>query len=168
MNISIATIPVNLSVISGMNVQHEIDNVMLKAEQRANFQMRIIHRGLNKLTSTWRHDPNIQYKIERTSDEISITVWTDDNIFFWVDQGTSIRYATMSKDFVPKTSPGSLRSGVGAGYLDHVDRNDPKPGIEARYFMKTLFDKYEKPFNNRVMKSMASEINRMWASIFRG
>jgi hypothetical protein len=168
MEMSVTTIPVRVSVIAGMNIQREIDNVMKKAEARANSQMRIMERQLHKLTATWNHDPQIQYEIKRDGDTISITVWTDDDIFFWLDQGTDVRYSTMTWDFIPKTTPGSLVSGWGKGGVDYIDEDAPRQGIQARLFMDTLFNKYHKPFNTRVAKSTAAEINRMWASMFKG
>lgn len=50
----------------------------------------------------------------------------------WLDKGTKVRYATMTSNFVPKTQPGSLASGVGRGGVAFVNKKRPRPGIEPR------------------------------------
>lgn len=54
--------------------------------------------------------------------------------FMFLTRGTSVRYATMSSDFKPKTSKGVLRSGSGGGRRTplFVDTAYPQPGIEPR------------------------------------
>ena len=54
--------------------------------------------------------------------------------WLWLDEGTEVRYATMTHDFQAKTSHRELVSGVGRGGLYFVNKRWPKPGIDAREF----------------------------------
>lgn len=54
--------------------------------------------------------------------------------FEWVNRGTRVRFATMSKDWKSKTRPGVIASYHGSGRLLFVSRKHPRPGIQARNF----------------------------------
>lgn len=70
----------------------------------------------------------------------------------WVSGGTTRRYATMTENWESKTSPGSIESGKGAGWVMYVDKKDPKPGIEPRMVDETLQDVLEIPFLQKIFK----------------
>jgi len=121
---------------------------------------------LRKLVSTWHHRVDFSYKVTQSGDGFEVLVWTEDEIFFYVDQGTRVRYATMTDDFEPKTTPGSLSGGVGKGGLAYVDVNNPKPGITARRFMETLEKQRDPRYNSRMRTAFDNTVNKWWASIF--
>lgn len=52
----------------------------------------------------------------------------------WVNRGTRIRYATMSKDWKSKTKPNVIASYAGRGRVLFISRKRPRPGIVARNF----------------------------------
>lgn len=52
----------------------------------------------------------------------------------WVNHGTRIRYATMSKDWKSKTKPNVIASYAGRGRVLFISRKRPRPGIVARNF----------------------------------
>lgn len=116
-----------------------------------NEELVIQKRMFERTTATWRHQP--QFIIDRassTGDDVIGSVWTDDEIYFWLDRGTSVRYATMSPEFKPKTKPGRLRSDVGA-FPDplFVNRDVPRPGIEARRFSDKIYDSRRNIYANK-------------------
>ena len=65
--------------------------------------------------------------------------------WIWLDLGTKVRYAVMTKNFVPKTREGQLNSWAGRGGMLFVSKKHPMPGIKARKFTKALADKWDKP-----------------------
>lgn len=72
----------------------------------------------------------------------------------WLNEGTRVRYATMSKNWRSKTSPGSFRSGAGRGRMLFVSRRRPRPGIQARDWTGKLTKQRRQPFTNRMIQAM--------------
>lgn len=58
--------------------------------------------------------------------------------WYWLNDGTDARYATMTKDFMPKTKPGIIRGFGGRGGLAYVSRKMPRNPIEAREFDEAI------------------------------
>lgn len=72
-------------------------------------------------------------------DEISISgkpadweLSTTNKIYGYLDEGTRVRYAHMTPNFVPRTSPGSFSVGPKVGGVAFIDKSRPLPGIKAR------------------------------------
>ena len=65
--------------------------------------------------------------------------------WLWLDAGTKVRYAVMTKNFVPKTRTSQLNSWAGRGGMLFVSKKHPMPGIKARKFTKALRERWEKP-----------------------
>jgi len=63
---------------------------------------------------------------------VSISSGRGADKWFWLDRGTKVRYATMSRNFRAKTQVGNLSSGAGRGGLIFVNKKKPRPGIKAR------------------------------------
>lgn len=122
---------------------------------------------LKKAVSTWRDPVPFYYKIEKKGDEVSVLVSTNNRIFYFINEGTDIRYATMTEDFIPKSSPGSLSAGMGAGGVAYVSRKVPRPGITPRRFMETVSLKHEARFLSRMAFTLSDEINNTFGGIFR-
>lgn len=72
----------------------------------------------------------------------------------WLDEGTSVRYATMTPDFQAKTKPRYLGSGRGRGGLMYVNRNRPRPGIKARGWTELIAKKWKRPFQRRMEEAL--------------
>jgi len=162
MELELIHIPKNLRSISNGK---QTDYITKRLKQVLAGEGLIMHNELTKLVSTWRHRPLFQYKTKMIGDEYSVTITVDDEIFYYLDQGTEIRYATMTNDFVAKTTPGSLRSGRGAGGLYKVDIEDPKPGITARNFLGTLREKREDKFNRNMERMFNRAADEWWDSM---
>ena len=78
----------------------------------------------------------------------------DGLIWFFLNDGTDIRYAVMTADFVPKTTPGTLTTVRGSGGLSHFDFNNPRPGIEARLWTHIIAEIEGGKFQKLVIKSV--------------
>lgn len=97
-------------------------------------EIRQIEKEFGKGTSTWSSSskPNWRLRITRGF-AISGTCTTGDTPFAYVEVGTRYRFRAMTPDFRPKTKPGVLGSGPGAGGPSHFVRR-PLPGIKGRGF----------------------------------
>lgn len=131
------------STLSPRRVRAEILNA-LKEEGRE------IKRELTEdVTGTWReHKPNFSEPVVRYAggDALVMVAYGQDeagDVFRFLDEGTRIRYAKLSPDWVSKTAPGKLKSGQGAG---HVMRRGyeagPHPGIKARGWTDLIKQKH--------------------------
>lgn len=105
---------------------------------------RLIKADYYRTTETWKeHHPVFQSKIRYSGGSPSVSVWTDDQVYFEIDGGTPVRYATMTPDFEPKTKARVLASFPGKGKMAYYDPKIPRPGIEPRWFSDEITIKYE-------------------------
>lgn len=105
-------------------------------------------------TKTWADKP--EFKIRVKSDPPARDVYTEDEIYKYIDLGTRVKYATMSRDFRAKTMPGVIGSFTGRGHLLYVDRRRPRPGIKAREFTKAIQARSRTRMKDRVSKAIAA------------
>lgn len=94
-------------------------------------------------TETWNHKPVFREMTRSSAEFIARKVWTTDDIYRYVHDGTAYRYAILSSDFEPKTIPGSLDSFPGRGNVIRFDYKNPLPGIIARNFTDSIIVKRE-------------------------
>lgn len=81
-----------------------------------------------KTILTWNFPP--QFTATRTAGGYLIQV--SDIRYRYLDQGTKVRYATMTPGFVPKTKVGVVYSYQGSGRVAFVNKKKKMPGIKAR------------------------------------
>lgn len=81
-----------------------------------------------KTVTTW--DTPTQFSARRT--QAGWTIIASDLRYRYLDLGTKVRYATMTKGFRPKTRVGVLYSYAGAGRVAYVNRGKRRKGIKAR------------------------------------
>lgn len=87
--------------------------------------------------STW-NDPPV-FIIRKNKDGRSIsTRGKAGEIYGYIDNGTRVRHAVMSPDFLAKTRPGVIFSGPGRGGVVFVSRKINLPGIKARGFSEII------------------------------
>lgn len=110
-----------------------------------------------RVTSTWEHKPRFEFDVIRqrpgqggTYGLLGVAVSTDDDIYHYLNEGTGVRYATMTKDFQPKTKFRTLDSGVGKGSLAYVSTKDARAGIQARMWDDEIAKLVEKRFKQEL------------------
>jgi hypothetical protein len=116
-----------------------------------------------KTTRTWRNKPKHELEFSRTKKEIKATNITDNRIYFFLHEGTKVRYAILSPDWKSKTTPRSLSSRQGQGRVVFISKKFPQPGIEAREWTDVIIRKRKRPFKRNmqnVMKTIASLHNK--------
>ena len=109
----------------------------------------VIRKDFRGTTKNWKHKVKFEQQISLKQPGPTITVWTDDEIYNYVDGGTRPHdiwagYYTGKSDkktlafpsmFTPKTKPGSLKSGPGSSGGDTVFTPYVRhPGTEPRNF----------------------------------
>lgn len=112
-----------------------------------------------KTTQTWNDPPGFVSKFNFAGGEAILWVvitGTDLEIWKWVwlDEGTSVRHAVMSKDWVSKTTPGQLQSHAGQGRVVNINKNIVRPGIEPRNFAELITKEMELTFASDIQKAV--------------
>jgi hypothetical protein len=111
-------------------------------------------REFKRTTSTWDHQPKFVIQRSTKGGIFSVFVYTEDRIYAFVNNGTQVRYATMTDDFISKTRPGVLNARAGQGGLAFVSRQRPRPGLEARDFTGMIQDLVEPDFLEEMDRRM--------------
>lgn len=116
-----------------------------------NSQKRVLKR-LQEYTSTWNHQPffDTTKGTKYAGGDIKVELYVDDPIFWYLEEGTDVRYAVMEHNFVPKTKPGRIASQQGQGGFDYLDRM-PHEGIEARHVIHSIIALEDFQFRNDVL-----------------
>lgn len=112
-----------------------------------------IKTDLDSITLTWDHKPTFNMEERYAGGVYAVRVSTDDEIFGYLDEGTSKRWALMSKDFVPKTEIRTLNSFPGRGKAvlrgqEAMVRHGlaARPGIDAREWTLLFSEIHETNF----------------------
>jgi hypothetical protein len=117
-----------------------------------------IKQDYQSTTETWRQRPTFLKKVVVNPDESTATVTTKDNVYRFLHDGTSVRYAVMPKRFEPKTTVNRLGSSAGRGRRTHLDFLNPKPGITGRNWTKRIIQLREKLFEARLRAAMSKAV----------
>jgi len=117
----------------------------------------------DKFTSTWKHKPKWTKRVKSSRQQISGTLTTKGKPFVYVELGTKVRRAAMSRDFQAKTKVRSLSSGPGRGGKVGMLKR-PQGGIKARDARVVIAQKREKVFTI----DMQNALNRASKQVFRG
>lgn len=111
-----------------------------------------------KTTRTWRREPKHELEFSQTKAEIKAMNRTNDKIYYFLHDGTKVRYAVLSSDWQSKTTPRVLNSGPGRGKVLFVSKKRPMPGIKAREWTDVIIRKRKQPYKKdmqNVMKTIA-------------
>lgn len=112
-----------------------------------------------RTTKTWERDVAFEKKMRERGNGFEAEVFTEDEIYFYLNDGTATRYATMTPNFKPKTQPGKLDSSSGRGGLAFVNTQRPRPGIEARKFNTAIIRKHGKKFVKDIQSASAKGVD---------
>lgn len=101
-----------------------------------------IQTDFHSTVETWDHKPKFIKNTYIFQDRIVGFVRTvrisggkpPELVYYFINNGTRIRYAHMTSDFEPKSRRRVIGSFAGRGGFDKLDVRFPMPGIEAREF----------------------------------
>lgn len=99
-------------------------------------------KDIHDIVDNWHHPVHItKPKVRYAGGNASVEIRVNDRIFKFLDEGTKIRWALMSRDWISKTRPGVYKSGSGRGYVRMRGSSKmpfPRPGIKARNWTKRM------------------------------
>ena len=95
-------------------------------------------KDFGKTVSTWNDKPNF---VTDKKKDVRI-VSAKHKVYFFVSEGTRIRYATMTPNFKAKTAPGRFQASGGAGGVAYISKRRPRQGIKARKFDDQLVKRW--------------------------
>lgn len=118
----------------------------------------------------WEHKPNFLQSVEEKRNQIIGSTLTSgdgskDNPYPFVTRGTSVRFATMTPDFSPKSTPRVIGSKGGRGGVAYIDKRRPRPGIQAREFEPEIAEREQPKFIRRGQAALDRAAKRSGHSI---
>lgn len=97
-------------------------------------------------TRTWEnHRVTFSRELRREANRIYNVVYANSDVYFWLNYGTSVRYAVLSSDWASKTSVGTLTANSGSGRMVGLSRK-AKRGIDARKWTEVVAAKLQPQF----------------------
>jgi len=131
----------------------KIDEVRMALLNALRAEGRAIQKEYEKTVATWAHKPKFEQLIGLDKQQATVLVGTDSRIYKFIDEGTRVRRAVMSKDWQSKTTPNVIGSGPGRGHVVFISKKIALPGIKARNFTKIIQRRRKKPFRNAMLKA---------------
>ena len=122
-----------------------------------------VRRSFVSSVSTWDHKPVFEKEVETVGGWQSLikvigTVSTTDDVYGYINNGTSVRYATMTPNFKAKTKPGRIGAGAGAGGVSYVLRSRPRPGIKPRKFDEMIAKLRQKDLESAFSSAVSAAV----------
>ncbi len=111
-------------------------------------------RDYEKTVETWDEEIIFEQLTQTVGGDLIVIVGTDNPVYGYVNDGTEVRRALMSPDFISKTRPGVLRARPGQGGVVFISKNLELPGIEARDFIGLITKKWWPIYRARIHKVM--------------
>jgi hypothetical protein len=117
-------------------------------------------KQLKKTTATWQGDkPKFETIVDIDAEGAGVLTGPSGNTkgikkWNWLDQGTRVRRALMSRNWKSKTRPGHFGSGAGRGRVVFISKRVNRPGIKPRNWSALLTKRRRKPFTNRMIKAL--------------
>lgn len=115
---------------------------------------------LNQTTASWTGDkPKFESLTDVSGGSASVLTGPTGNTmgvkkWNWLNEGTRVRRAVMSRNWRSKTRPGSFSSGSGRGRVVFISKRISRPGIKARGWTDKLTKQRHQPFTNRMIRAM--------------
>ena len=133
-----------------------IENRLLKRITR---EGEILKNAFERTVRTWSNKPVFEVRITKGTNELSVSVSTDSDIYRFVSEGTNVRFATMTKNYKPKTRNRVIGSRRGHPGLAFVNVNRPMPGIKGREFKEEILERRTAPFMKNMMREYTEGLN---------
>lgn len=160
----------------GRKKRLEAKEIRLELLNELRKEGRLHVRELKKTTATWKGiKPNFESLVGLTRNgDLSVLTGPTGPMFgvlkwFWLDQGTKIRWALMSKDWRSKTRRRELASHPGQGKAVLRGRRamlaagiGPQPGIEAREWTNMLTEQRKRPFIRNTRQAIKRGARKIW------
>lgn len=130
----------------------DINRIVAPFEKEMNHYLDLVEKSFDSTVATFRHNKvSFDRTLERRGSgagliEIIGTIGTDNKVYIYLNNGTKVRYATMSKDFQAKTKVGRIKAGPGRGKLWFVSRAKPNKGIKPRKFDELIAKSRQRNF----------------------
>jgi DNA-binding transcriptional ArsR family regulator len=147
----------------------KVDAIRLEILNELGKQNTLTKQEYEKCTSTWTHKPKFVVEQHLRTDYAAGLVTTDDEVFWYVDKGTEIRWALMSSDWKSKTRRGYIGSSGGSGRVVVAGKRymirhhiDPRPGIKARDFSGMIYRKRVGQFGTAMRQAVKRGANKSW------
>lgn len=134
----------------------------------------ILH-SFTETTRTWEDQPSFETQMHVSDDLMEVHVFCDalrdgdrirgskktgpipapiNLVYYFLNQGTDIRYATMEPDFIPKTRVRVINSFPGRGRVAGVSTMRPRPGIKGRFWDQEIKKRYDAIFPNQLRSAL--------------
>lgn len=167
--------PIRFGILPIPEKPHRIDFTKVEAQVKkaARKWSGEVKKDFDRTVRYWRNRPQMVVVDESTGPDIVFTTGPapgrEAEIYRYVNDGTSRRWAMLSSDWQSKTSPGSLTSRPGSGRVLFRGRSafrrrglGPRPGIQARMFTENIRRRREQAFTAAMQKALVDEVMRLW------
>lgn len=147
-----------------MNLKRVREELLKAAESEG----KEVQKLYGQTVASWSGDkPRFESLVEVGRDDVTVLTGPNGsnealNKFKWLDEGTRVRYATMSQDWKSKTKPGVLKSGRGRGKMLFVNKRRPRPGIKARGWTELIQKRRKRPFTNAMIKAKNRGLDKIY------
>lgn len=128
--IKITTIKPPLPNVRGF--QQDLDRIVSETQTE-------MLRGFRRTTKTWLVKAQFDSTKSRNLGKFTIEVGTDDPLYERINEGTTVIFDVLSRDFSPKTRPGVLDSFPGRGGRIGTSKS-ARPGIIPRRWDDAMVD----------------------------
>jgi len=131
-----------------------------------------IRRDFEKTTATWNHKPRFEVNLLRTASQMTVYVYTDDEIYQYVDKGTrphvirprrakALRFQWGGPgSYKAKTSVGVISSRAGGSSGPEVlFKHVTHPGTAARNFTEVIQKKWA-PKLTKALQDIVTQVFR--------
>ncbi|RLC88773.1 MAG: hypothetical protein DRJ03_01610 [Chloroflexi bacterium] len=141
--------------------EFKIPGIKGKLEKMLRHEAWIQRRMMQKVTRTWKGTkPRFKREIKVDRGNLRLTTLPYGNPkavnkFRWLNEGTRVRHAVMSKDFRPKTRHRTIGSRRGRGGMVFVSRKIRQPGIKAREWTDEIRKRRTPKFRVKVERTFA-------------
>lgn len=147
----------------------DVDAVLWEVRQELQREGDIERRMLEKTTRTWRHRVEFETKVDLSTNDATVKVWTRDDIYNWLNNGVPRRriYARRARflqfryPFRPKTHTRIIGSGAG-GVGDNWARKRSVnwPGIKARRFYEEVQKRRKTQFYKNIQAALTRGLRK--------
>lgn len=142
---------------------YDLSKLEKQVDKALKSEAEIISRSFGQVTKTWSNPAKFTKKKIFVFNGRGIRVFTKDKKMLWLNFGTKVRWAIMSKGFKSKTRHRVIGSRSGSGKVLRRGKRQmqsPKPGIKAREFDKEIAKRRQPLFAKKVKKAISKGIKR--------